>query len=275
MSDAVQAAAPRTSSGCLREGGCQAMPAEGREQFGFEHPLSGATSAPNAAHALRLGGLTAMTTGDYPGELAATLFCHGCPWRCSYCHNAHLLDAGQAPALDWSQAREFLDRRHGLLDAVVFSGGEPTAQAALPAAMAEARALGFKIGLHTGGPYPERLARLLALVDWIGLDIKALPGDYPLITGVPGSGEKAWESLRLALAAGVDLEVRTTLMPGFEHPEYLARLMQQLADAGVTRYVLQQCRPHSLLDPQLRARLPLTIDLPRNIPFERFSLRQG
>jgi pyruvate formate lyase activating enzyme len=245
-----------------------------RERSNLEQATTDLASAPDAAEALRLGGLTAMTTGDYPGELAATLFCHGCPWRCPYCHNAHLLDAGQAPALDWADAREFLARRQGLLDAVVFSGGEPTAQAALPAAMAEARALGFKIGLHTGGPFPRRLTRVLPLVDWIGLDIKALPADYPLITGVPGSGEQAWESLRLVLDAGVDLEVRTTLMPGFDHSEYLAPLMQQLADAGVTRYVLQQCRPHSLLDPELRARLPLAIDLPQNIPFAHFSLRQ-
>jgi pyruvate formate lyase activating enzyme len=51
----------------------------------------------------------------------------------------------------------FLQSRQGLLDGVVFSGGEPTLQAALPAALAEVRAMGFATALHTGGMYPERL----------------------------------------------------------------------------------------------------------------------
>lgn len=198
---------------------------------------------PPCAGNLRLGGLTPMSTCDYPGELAATLFCQGCPWRCGYCHNPHLLDGAAAPALDWSEVRALLSRRRGLLDAVVFSGGEPTAQRALIAAVGEVRDLGFKIGLHTSGAYPEALARLLPLTDWIGLDIKALPEDYPLVTGVPGSGEKAWQSLALALGSGVALEVRTTPMPGLDSADYLARLMDRLAAVGVRRHVLQQCRP--------------------------------
>ncbi len=225
------------------------------------------------AQALRLGGLTPMTTRDFPGELAATLFCQGCPWRCAYCHNAHLLDERVEPALAWSDVRAFLAQRSGLLDAVVFSGGEPTAQTALPAALAEVRAMGFKIGLHTGGPYPRRLADLLPLVDWVGLDIKALPGDYPLVTGVPDSGEKAWESLALALESGVALDVRTTPMPGLDTPAYLERLMEQLAALGVSDYALQHCRPHSLLDPELKSRLPVSLTAPTVIPFERFRIR--
>ena len=29
--------------------------------------------------ALRVGGLTPLTSLDYPGELAAAIFCQGCP----------------------------------------------------------------------------------------------------------------------------------------------------------------------------------------------------
>ena len=233
----------------------------------------GVVSKAAAAQALRLGGLTPMTTADYPGELAATLFCQGCPWRCAYCHNAHLVDAADEPALDWSEAREFLVRRRGLLDAVVFSGGEPTAQSALPAAIAELRELGYKIGLHTGGPYPRRLAEVLPLVDWVGLDIKALPSDYSLVTGVPGSGENAWDSLALAVESGIALEVRTTPLPGLDSPAYLEHLMQELAAVGVSRYALQQCRPHSLLEAELRERLPTQLAIPDAMPFAHFELR--
>lgn len=201
---------------------------------------------------LRVGGITPMTTVDYPGELSAVIFCQGCPWRCGYCHNGHLVPARGDVLIRWAEVEELLERRRGLLDAVVFSGGEPTAQAALPAAMARVKAMGFKVGLHTGGPYPDRVRRILPLLDWVGLDIKALPEDYPAVTGAPGSGERAWESLRLLLGAGIALQVRTTPMPGMHTPKRLERLARRLAEAGVRGHRLQECRTDRVLDPSLR-----------------------
>ena len=229
-----------------------------------------------SADQLRLGGLTPLTSVDYPGELAAVVYCRGCPWRCPYCHNADLQAPGGPSEPAWPEVLAFLERRRGLLDAVVFSGGEPTAQRALPAAMAEVRELGFKVGLHTGGPYPERLAQILPLVDWAGLDIKALPEDYPRVTGVAGSGERAWQSLRLLLDAGVSLEVRTTPMPGMDDPAYLGRLSERLAEAGVGCWALQQCREVGEIDSLGRPRRlaesdPDVFNAARR--FDRFLLR--
>jgi len=203
------------------------------------------------ARSLRIGGLTPMTTIDYPGKLAAVVFCQGCPWRCRYCHNGHLLPMNSGDQVPWSDVRAFLKGRVGLLDAVVFSGGEPTLQAPLPTAMQEIKAMGFKIGLHTAGPYPDRLHRLLPLIDWVGLDIKALPPDYPTITGVPNSGERAWQSLALLLDAGVALQVRTTVLPGWSHQKDIRPLMDRLAALGVGNPILQPCRGDSIPDPAL------------------------
>ena len=189
-----------------------------------------------------MGGLTPLTTVDFPGELSTVVFCQGCPWHCRYCHNGHLLPARGAGRIPWLEIRRFLAQRRGLLDAVVFSGGEPTLQGALPAAMAEVKALGFKVGLHTAGPSPGRLRRLLPHLDWVGLDIKALPEDYPEITGVAGSGEKAWKSLELLLDARVALQVRTTPMPGMDAPDRLDRLARRLSAAGVDRHLVQERR---------------------------------
>ena len=94
--------------------------------------------------ALRVGGLTQLSLSDWPGQLAAVVFCQGCPWRCGYCHNPHLIPPRAAAALEWDDVLAFLERRRGLLDAVVFSGGEPTAQRGLAAAMREARALAYQ-----------------------------------------------------------------------------------------------------------------------------------
>ena len=52
--------------------------------------------------------------------------------------------------------------------------------------------LGETIGLHTGGAYPGLLAQALPEVDWVGLDIKACPDDYDLVTGRPNSASMAW-----------------------------------------------------------------------------------
>ena len=172
------------------------------------------------------------------------VYCQGCPWRCRYCHNPHLLPGEAAGGIAWSEVLEFLRRRRrGLLDAVVFSGGEPTAQPGLAQAMREAKAMGYRIGLHNAGIYPRRFAEVLPLVDWVGFDAKA-PFDaaYERITGVRASGEAALESARALLASGVDCEFRTTWHAGFLSPAELELLTRTLADLGVRRYALQEFR---------------------------------
>lgn len=203
---------------------------------------------------LRIGGLTPLTTIDYPRQLAAVVYCQGCPWRCRYCHNGHLLQPDAPSPISWPESLAFLRSRVGLLDAVVFSGGEPTAQAALCGALANVRDLGFLSGLHTGGAYPSRLERVLPMVDWIGLDIKALPEDYPALTGVAASGENAWNSLSLLQASGLPFDVRVTVHDTLLPPHKLARLLARLRAAGVAAPTLQTCRSDHVLDPSLDPR---------------------
>ena len=145
---------------------------------------------PLPTNRLRIGGLTPLTSIDFPGRLAAVVFCQGCPWRCGYCHNPELLDATQPGALDWDEVLAFLHKRRGLLDGVVFSGGEPLLQAALPEALDAVRALGYATALHTCGMYPERLAALLPRLDWVGLDIKGPWERIDAITGSRASGPR-------------------------------------------------------------------------------------
>lgn len=202
---------------------------------------------------LRVGGLTRLSTTDWPGMLAAVVFCQGCPWRCGYCHNPHLIPSHSEGELPWGEVIAFLERRVGLLDAVVFSGGEPTSQAGLADAMREVRTLGFRIGLHTGGAYPRRLAEVLPLVDWVGFDVKAPFADYPHTTGVAGSGAPAKASLEMLLASGVAHEIRTTVHPALLPDAALAGLARQLAASGVKRYVVQAFRAQGCADATLKA----------------------
>jgi anaerobic ribonucleoside-triphosphate reductase activating protein len=200
---------------------------------------------------LRVGGLTPLTTTDYPDRLACVIFVQGCPWRCVYCHNPHLQSRRLPTHTDWPDVRAFLRRRVGLLDAVVFSGGEPTADQVLPVAMREVRELGFAVGLHTGGAYPARLKALLPLVDWVGMDVKAEPAGYDRVTQSAGSAERAMASARLLVASGIDCEFRTTYHPAVIDEAQLLALADRLAGMGARRYALQAFRPQGCKTPEL------------------------
>lgn len=203
--------------------------------------------------ALIVGGYTPFSATDFPGQLAAVVFVQGCAWRCGYCHNPHLQLRPRVSPLPWALLLERLGRRTGLLDAVVFSGGEPTTDAALPGAIADARALGFRIGLHTACIYPERLKEVLPLVDWVGFDVKAPFAAYSGVTGVAGSGRQAEACVRAILDSGVAYECRTTVHPKLLPPCALVSMAAALAKMGVENYVLQTFRNTGCGDAALAA----------------------
>lgn len=191
---------------------------------------------------LRIGGFEPFSTVDYPGAIAAVIFLQGCPLRCFYCHNRQLLDPAATSSHDWAEIEAKLRARRGLLDAVVFSGGEPLSQAALIPAMARASEFGFRIGLHTSGIFPARFAQALALADWVGFDVKTGFADYEAVTGVAQSGARASKSLDLLLRSGVDHEIRTTASPRHHTIAALSALARDLRARGVRRFALQEER---------------------------------
>ncbi|EAT14711.1 anaerobic ribonucleoside-triphosphate reductase activating protein [Desulfuromonas acetoxidans] len=191
--------------------------------------------------ALQVGGLTRCTTIDFPGELAAVVYCQGCPWHCHYCHNAALIPEQGQQQLDWQQVVAFIQQRRGLLDGIVFSGGEPTAQTALIDAMHTVKELGMKVALHTNGAYSDRLRALLPLCDWVGMDLKAPFDDYETITKCPASGEQARQSAELLRASGVAHQFRTTVDPWLREEGRLEQ-MQALVESWGETLVLQTMR---------------------------------
>lgn len=236
---------------------------------------------------LKIAGITPYSSIDYPGKFSAVVFVQGCPWRCLYCHNPHMQSRSFDPSLrhsSWSELQTLLSRRKGLLDAVVFSGGEPTLDASLEAAMQEVKENGFLIGLHTSGCYPTHLEPLLKWVDWIGLDIKASLFDeqaYRYITGLQRSepAKEVLSCLKMIQAAGVDYECRTTAHPAFLPDEKLLDLAQELKNLGVKKYALQVFRlpPHLSLPFQtVGYEYPNAEVLQRlKAMFSQFDLRRG
>lgn len=136
--------------------------------------------------AIRIGGIEKFSIVDFPNRMSAVVFMQGCPWRCPFCHNTHLQDVNAETNIVWKKFTDFLEQRKGMLDAVVFSGGEPLVQDTLGAAMDEVKALGYQIGLHTGGYRPAHLKEvcpkpigsdLILKRRWRPNGIKMLPGE--------------------------------------------------------------------------------------------------
>lgn len=194
------------------------------------------------ASELQIAGLVPLSTVDWPGKLAATVFCQGCPWDCGYCHNPALIDCATPGTVDWSDVEALMTKRKGLLDAIVFTGGEATRQAALRPAMEAVRDAGLAVGLHTAGAYPNRLRSLALVTDWVGLDIKALPGDYGEVVGAAAGGSKAWKSLDILLSSGVDLEVRLTVYPNSVAAEGALMIAHEVHRRGASVFALQNAR---------------------------------
>jgi anaerobic ribonucleoside-triphosphate reductase activating protein len=198
---------------------------------------------------LRVGGFVPQATLDYPGLQACVLYCQGCAWHCSNCHNPQLITPRCEHEIPWSYIVDYLRRRQGLLQGVVFSGGEATLQGGLVPAMEEVRQLGFKIGLHSAGIKPWTFAWAAKAADWISFEIKALAEDADLITGVSGSGKANWRSLERLLASGVDYECRTTVHWHLLDVERLWKIAERLRDFGVERFAVQVVRSERMPDP--------------------------
>jgi pyruvate formate lyase activating enzyme len=209
---------------------------------------------------LRVAGLTRLSTTDFPGRLAAVVFVQGCAWRCRYCHNPELQARLEPPAMTWQAVLDFLDTRLGLLDGVVFCGGEPTVDRHLSAAIDDVRERSLKVGLHTAGIYPDRLSSLLPKIDWVGFDVKAPFADYANTTGVKTSGTNARASLRHLLASGVEHEIRTTHHPALLSVNKLQLMALSLRKHGVKTFALQEFRAHGCVDELLESRPPPLAD---------------
>ena len=187
-------------------------------------------------------GLVPFTTIDFPERLAAVIFLQGCPLRCPFCHNPTLQIVGTPTDISWSDVFSFLERRKGRLDGIVLSGGEPLMSPDVKPLCARIKDMGYQLAIHTSGVYPERLQEILPFVDWVGLDVKAPRRKYDLLTGRPNMVNKVWESLTLLRESNIPFECRTTCDPRYLTIDDISQLGTELAECGVSTYVLQTYR---------------------------------
>lgn len=181
---------------------------------------------------MKIVGLQKLTLLDYPGRVACTVFLDGCNFRCPYCHNAELLEGNTQPVLSADDLLAFLKKRHGILEGVCITGGEPTLHPELPGLLRAIRELGYGVKLDTNGYRPEVLGALLEekLVDYVAMDLKNGPAAYARTVGLREVRlDRIAGSIRLLLESGVDFELRTTVVKPLHCVESVTEMAQWLS----------------------------------------------
>lgn len=203
---------------------------------------------------MKLSAIQRFTMLDYPDRVACIAFTPGCNMRCGFCHNPEFVLPDKIRELQADFIAEetffnFLDKRKGLLEGVVVSGGEPTIWRDLPDFFRKIKERGFLAKLDTNGNHPAMLRKLLEekLVDYVAMDVKTSLVEYPKLVGGTVKAEHIEESIALLKAAGIPYEFRTTLIKEVHTEEVLQDMAELLS--GAERYYLQAFRPGHTLNP--------------------------
>jgi pyruvate formate lyase activating enzyme len=185
-----------------------------------------------------IAGMIKSSLIDYPGLVSCILFVPGCNYNCFYCHNRSLID-GSHVVIDPRLVTDFLQKRAGLLDGVVITGGEPTLQHDLTGYLNMIKGLGYQIKLDTNGSSPAIVKQILDadLCDYFAVDYKAPLDRYKEICGNEADGMAVLETINLLLSNQARFEVRTTVIPQLDENDLL-RMANELP--VVPKYVLNR-----------------------------------
>ncbi|HYA32838.1 MAG TPA: anaerobic ribonucleoside-triphosphate reductase activating protein [Candidatus Bathyarchaeia archaeon] len=221
-----------------------------------------------------------FSTVDWPGKASMVVFLRGCSFRCCYCQNYKIW--GAVLPINVEELLREIERNRDYVNALVFSGGEPTLRPSLLHLLAEeAKEDGLLVGIETNGTNPEVLDMLIdaRLLDGLFIDLKAPlsnPQKYARIVGIRNADayvKKIGQAIDIgcaALAAKklVDFELRTTLFKGLLSDKEIVEMVNKFQ----VRYALQQGRAemcargdlvalarHEIVELAVQCRRPLRI----------------
>lgn len=189
---------------------------------------------------MKLYGMEKYSLVDYDGYVACTVFTGGCNMRCPFCHNAALVTGvADCATLDEGDLMAYLSARHGLVDAVCITGGEPTLHRDLPLFVHRIRALGYRVKLDTNGTNPDMLDSLMAagMLDYVAMDIKNTPERYAETAGTAVDLDKIGRSIALLMENRCPYEFRTTVVNGYHTVEGIRDIARRIE--GAAQYYLQ------------------------------------
>ena len=205
-----------------------------------------------------IGGFQKFTMLDYPGKIAAVVFTMGCNFRCPYCHNPELVDS---KLIDYDnkikeeEILKFLKSRKGDLDGVCITGGEPTLQHGLKEFIRKIKKMGFLVKIDTNGSHSSVVSDLIKddLVDYWAIDIKTTSEKYKIMTKKDDIIENIEKSIKLIIDSKSELELRTTVVPGYVNQEDFKKMIDWINGidknifSKLFRYSIQNFRPEKTL----------------------------
>ena len=201
---------------------------------------------------MKIGGLQKTSLLDYPNAISAIIWTAGCNFRCPFCYNRDLV-FGQIETIPEEEVLSFLEKRKGLLEGFVISGGEPLMQKDIVQFAEKVKKLGYIIKIDTNGMYPNKLRELIdkKLVDYIAMDIKAPKNKYDNLSGVKTDIKKIEKSIEIIRNSSLDYEFKTTFAPNLLTKEDIISIAKWLE--GSRRFYLQQFKNDApLVSPKLQ-----------------------
>jgi len=176
----------------------------------------------------------------------------GCNFRCHFCYNRNIV-FGDVDLFPEEEVLSFLEKRKGLLEGLVITGGEPLLQEDIVDFVDKVKKLGYLIKIDTNGSYPEKLKELIdkKLVNYVAMDVKAPKNKYDKLTGVKTDVEKIEKSIEIIKNSGIDYEFKTTFAPELLTKEDILEIAKWLE--GSKRFYLQQFKNDvPLVSPKLQ-----------------------
>ena len=188
---------------------------------------------------MKIGGFQKTSLLDYPKNVSAIVWTAGCNFRCPFCYNKDLVD-GNVKLISEEEIFSFLEKRKGLIDGLVISGGEPLMQKDIIDFTTRVKKLGYLIKIDTNGTFPEKLQELIdkKLVDYISMDVKAPKKKYSRLAGAKTDISKIEKSIDIIRNNAPDYEFKTTFAPNLLDKKDIVEIAKWLE--GSKRFYLQQ-----------------------------------
>lgn len=168
---------------------------------------------------MKIAGVYPTSLLDYPDHISTILFTQGCNFKCPYCHNSQLITFISDTENLLEQAKELIENRKNLIEAVVITGGEPLMQDfnELVDLIKWIKKQGLKIKLDTNGSRPIELKELidLNLLDYVAMDVKLSLESYSILGGEARMDlkDKIKLSIDTLISSTIEYEFRTTVVP--------------------------------------------------------------
>ena len=186
----------------------------------------------------RISVMENFSTLDFHPYISCIVFYGGCILKCPYCYNPDLVH-DNVKHIKGEDVRNFLIKRKGLLQGVVFCGGECTLQREkLIEDLTYCKSLDYKTKIDTNGIMPDILNEAIdkKIVDYVALDYKAPKNKINLFTNNKNYFERFEKSLKLLIDSKINFEVRTTVHTKITTEEDINNIIQYLEEIGYKGY---------------------------------------